>query len=164
MAVSDWSPQVWVTIYAAIVSTSAFVLSATQWLLSGPRVRISLIPDGIVIGGGPEYDEKNIVIVNVVNRGGVPILITGLHVFEIPSWWWRLRRRRKAAFVIPNPQLKGYPPNVPSELKPAQRWTGRIAERPDIIKDLHTGTFYAAVFTSHYEHPYLIRIPKRKSV
>ena len=162
MALNDWTPQTWVAIYAAIVSTSALLLSTIQWFLSGPRLRLSLIPDGMVIAGDPQFDDKDIIIVNVVNCGNIPVLVTGLHVMEIPSLWWRIRHRRKSAFVVTNPQLKGYPSNVPTELKPAQRWTGRIADWPDKIADLHTGTFYAALFVSHYERPYLIRIPKRK--
>jgi hypothetical protein len=118
-----------------------------------------LIPDGMTIGAGPDFDEKDLVIVNVVNRGGIPVLITNLTLHEMPTFWDRLRRRTKRAFVVPNPQLKGYPPNVPSELKPAQQWTGAIRRRTDTI-DLHTGAIYVGVSISYYPHPYLRKIPK----
>ena len=49
------------------------------------------------------------------------------------SWWQLWRVRPKASYAIANPQLKGYPPNIPSSLEPSRRWTGAIRQRPDVI-------------------------------
>jgi hypothetical protein len=60
-------PKTWIAIYAAIVATSALFLNIRTWFEVQPRLRIRLIPDGLVIGGGPEHDEKDLIIVNVTN-------------------------------------------------------------------------------------------------
>jgi hypothetical protein len=96
-------------------------------------------------------------------------------LFEIPSWWrlllfqvtssrWcRWKMYPKTNYVISNPQLKGYPPNVPSDLEPSKRWTGAIRPRPDLIHDLHTGHFHTGIYASNRDRPYLVRIPKRRN-
>jgi hypothetical protein len=71
-----------------------------------------------------------------------------------------IRRRSTRSFIIPNPQLKGYPPNIPFDLAPSKSWTGVIRKRQDYIADLHMGTFYAAVYASHRDKPYMKIIPK----
>jgi hypothetical protein len=157
-------PKTWVAIYAAIVATSALLLNLKTWIESGPRLKINLIPDGMTIGGGEEFDEKDLVIVNVTNRGKIPILITNLTLWEMPTWWSRRRRRPTRTMVVTNPQLKGYPRNVPSELAPAHIWTGVVRSRPDVVPNLRDGKFYVGVSTSYHDRPFLVHIPavKRK--
>jgi hypothetical protein len=122
-------PETWVSIYAAIVGTSAFLLNLKSWLDSGVRLTMSMIADGVVIGGDPRFEEKDIVIVSVTNRGDAPTMITHLVLLELPTWWRRIRRRPTRTFIVPNPQLKGYPPNIPGELAPGKIWTGVIRKR-----------------------------------
>ena len=64
--------------------------------------------------------------------------------------------------MIANPQLKGYPPNIPADLEPNKKWTGIVRRRQDYIADLHTGNFYVAVHATHRDKPYYKRIPKLK--
>jgi hypothetical protein len=123
---------------------------------------MSMIADGVVIGGDPRFEEKDIVIVSVTNRGDAPTMITHLVLLELPTWWRRIRRRPTRTFIVPNPQLKGYPPNIPGELAPGKIWTGVIRKRQDYISDLHTGRFYVGVYGSHRDKPYLRQIPKAK--
>jgi hypothetical protein len=126
------------------------------------KLKVDLIPDGMTIGAGPEFDENDIVIVNVTNRGDAATMITNLVLLEMPSWWayWQLRPTK--SYMIANPQLKGYPPNVPYDLQSAKTWTGAIRRRPDIIPNLQTGNFYVGVYASHRDRPYLKRIPEKK--
>jgi hypothetical protein len=141
-------PETWVSIYAAIVGTSAFLLNLKSWLDSGVRLTMSMIADGVVIGGDPRFEEKDIVIVSVTNRGDAPTMITHLVLLELPTWWRRIRRRPT--------------PNIPGELAPGKIWTGVIRKRQDYISDLHTGRFYVGVYGSHRDKPYLRQIPKAK--
>jgi hypothetical protein len=152
--------KTWVALYAAIVATSALLLNLRTWIESGPRLKINLIPDGMIIGGGPEFDEKDIVIVNVTNRGRTPVLITNLLLWEMPTWTARWRRRPTRAFVVANTSLKGSPPNIPSLLEPARIRTGVARRSPDVIPDLHNGNFYLGVCTSHTDKPIFRRIRK----
>jgi hypothetical protein len=115
----------------------------------------------MILSGDPEFDEMDLIIINVINRGNVPVLITNLIIYEMPTWWARLRNRPTRTFVVSNPEIKGYPRNVPSELKTAERWTGVIREHPDNVADWRTGTFYAGVSISHKDKPFLVRIPRK---
>jgi hypothetical protein len=158
-----WKPETWIAIYAAVIGTSAFMLNLKSWLDSGPKLRINLMLDSMTIGN-PALDEKNLVLVSVTNRGGSPTMVINLCLFEIPGWWRWLLNRPSKFYVITNPQLKGYPPNVPSDLEPAKKWTGAIRQRPDVIPSLYTGNFYVAVYASHRDRPYLKRIRKKKDL
>lgn len=154
--------DIWVSIYAAIIGTSAFMLNLKNWFDSGVKLKMNLIPDGLIIGGSPEFDEKDLIIVNVTNRGDAPTMITNLALLEMTTLWERWRLRPRKSYIVPNPQLKGYPPNIPFDLEPAKKWTGVVRKRTDVIPNLHTGTFYIGVYASHRDRPYLSVIPKAK--
>jgi hypothetical protein len=154
-------PETWIAIYAAIVATSALLLNFRNWLDARPRLHLSLIPDGLVIGGDPRFEERNIVILTVTNRGREATMITNMVLFKMDTRWRRWRKRPSQTYVIPNPQLKGYPENIPADLEPAKKWTGVIRERLDIIPDIHNGTYFTGVYASHRDKPYLAQIPKR---
>lgn len=162
-------PEVWVAIYAAVVGSCALLLNFKTWLDSGVKLKLSLISNGIVIGGDEQFDERDLVIVTVINRGDEPTMITSLCFFEIPSWWRRIRFRPIKSYVVTNPQLKGYPPNVPSELAPSKSWRGVIRKRADDLPldlrapNLETGNFYVGVYTTNRDRPYLIHIPMARS-
>ena len=160
---ADWKPETVIAIYAAIISTVAIAVQVRNYFASGVRLHLSLIPDGLTIGAGPEIDENDLVILTVTNRGTAPTMITSMVLLEFPSYWQRLRLRPKKSAMIPNPQLKGYPPNTPSELFPAKNWTGVIRKKGPNVPDLATGTYYAGVYVSTRNRPYLRRIPKPKS-
>jgi hypothetical protein len=155
-------PEAWIAIYAAVVATSALLLNFRSWFEAGPRLHLSLMIDGMTIGGGPDLDEENLIILTVTNRGREPTMIVNMVLFKMESWYQRWAIRPLKNYVIPNPQLKGYPPNVPSDLDPSKKWTGAIRQRPDILPDIHNGTYYVGVYTSHRNRPYLKLIPKRK--
>lgn len=84
--------ETWVAIYAAVIGTSAFFLNLKSWWDSGPKLKLSLIPDGVIIGGGSELDERDLIILYVTNRGGSATVITTMVLWEMTSWWqlWRL--------------------------------------------------------------------------
>lgn len=155
--------EAWIAIYAAIVATSALLLNFRTWLDSRPRLRLSLMADGMVLGGGPRFDEKDLLILNVVNRGREPTVIENMVLFEMKNWWRRWRMRPTKSYVIPEPQLKGYPANVPGEIEPAKKWTGAIRKGPKMLVPVHDGKHYVGVYASHRDRPYLIRIPEPQS-
>jgi hypothetical protein len=101
------------TAYAAVVATLAFGLEIRRWLKEAPRLDVSLVPDGVVIGGDPSDDADNLMIVNVVNRGGASTKLENLFVFEFESDLSRWRRRPKRSFIVANPQLTGYRQTFP---------------------------------------------------
>jgi hypothetical protein len=153
-------PEGLVAIYAAIIGTSAFLLNLKAWFDSGVKLKLSLMPDGMTIGAGPEFDERDLILLTVTNRGNSPTVITNMILFEITSPWRRWRVRPNKSYEITHPQLKGYPQNIPSNLEPSKRWTGAIRKREDIAFNLHDGHHYTGIYASHRDRPYLIRIPK----
>jgi hypothetical protein len=155
-------PETWIAIYAAIVGTGALLLNFKNWLDSGARLFVTMIPQGMVIGGGPEVDEKGLIIINVTNRGAATTMITGLTLHEFPTLISRWRDRPTKSYVVANPQLLGRPPNVPSDIEQNKSWTGIIRERLDLIPALRSGTVYVGVHASHRIKPYMLRIPKPK--
>ena len=160
----EWhDPKTWVALYAAIVATTALLLNIRTWIEAGPRLKVNVIPDGMVIGGDAQFDETDIIIVNVTNRGRTPVLITNLLLWEMPTRYARWRRRPTRTFVVSNTSLKGYPPNIPSLLEPARVWIGVARRSQDIIPDLHDGNFYIGVCTSYRDKPILLRIRKPKA-
>jgi hypothetical protein len=161
MALSDWKPDTsWIALYAAIVATSAFFLNLKSWFESGVRLRLSVISDGMIIGGDPAHDERDLVILTVVNRGDAPTMITTMVVLEINSWYQLWRVRPAAAYMIPNPQPRGHPCNVPADLDPGKKWTGFVRNRQDEPKrvDFRDGWHYVGVYTTARNRPYLKRI------
>ena len=154
--------EAWIAIYAAVVATSALLLNFKTWLDSGVKLKLSVIPDGVVIGGGPKFDEKDLVILTVMNRGDATTMITSMVIFEINSWRQLWRVRPAKSYVVTNPQLLGYPPNLPSDLEPGKKWTGAIRKRDDVIHNLRDGWHYTGIYTTTRNRPYLVRIPKEK--
>ena len=122
-------PEAWVAIYAAIIGTSAFLLNVKAWFDSGVKLKLNVIADGVTIGAGPEFDERDLIVLTVTNRGDASTVITNMILFEIASPWQRWRVKPTKSYVITNPQPKGYPRNVPSDLEPSKRWTGSIRKR-----------------------------------
>ncbi|MBS4082945.1 MAG: hypothetical protein KGZ73_05295 [Rhizobiales bacterium] len=154
-------PEAWIAIYAAIVATSALLLNFRNWLDSRPKLHLSLMVDGMTIGGGAGTDEKNLLILTVTNRGKETTVITHMVVFQMESWYQRWRIRPLKSYLIPNPQLKGYPHNIPSDVEPYKKWIGAIRDRQDIFAQLYNGTYYVGVYASHRDRPYLKLIPQR---
>jgi len=155
-------PEAWIAIYAAVVATSALLLNFKTWLDSGVKLKLSVVPDGMIVGGGPEFDEKNLVILNVSNRGDATTTVTSMVIFEVNSRYQLWRIRPAKSYVVTNPQLLGYPHNLPSELESGKKWTGVIRQRSDVIPDIRDGWHYTGIYTTTRDRPYLIRIPKAK--
>ena len=99
-------------------------------------------------------------IVHVVNRGGTSTTMENLFLHEYEGRWSRWRRRAKRSFIVPAPQLKGYPPNLPSLLEPNQRWTG-IVNKGLLTFDPQTGDFYVGIGASHTKREALKHIPRK---
>jgi hypothetical protein len=148
-----------------IVSIASLVLSILVWREQRPRLRLSVMSDAVIISDNENLDENNLVILTVTNRGKEPTLLTAFMVYKMSSWWRRIFKKPDKEFYIPNPQPLGGPRNIPYELKPAHIWRGIYRRRVDIIENIHDGTYYIGVETSHRDKPYLklVRKPKDTS-
>lgn len=154
----EWKPEVYVAVYAACVSTGALLIQFRNWLTTGPRIRCTVIPDGMIIGGDPQFDERDLVIVNATNVGSADTMITNLGIEKRWPSYYFWRRRPIASYVVPQPQLRGYPPNVPQLLAPSHIWTGAIRDRPDVTGNIRDGDHYVCLYVSTRRRPYRKRI------
>lgn len=152
----------WITGYAAIVATGALFLEVRRWFESGPRIYVKASPNMIMLDGSKQI--SGLLMVNVVNRGDTPTTITHFGLVEYSNVWARLVDRQSHSFLILHPQPEGNPPIIPAVLRPGERWMGMAHPRPDVTGDIQTGTFWAAIYTTDRDKPYLARIPMPKSV
>jgi hypothetical protein len=147
------------TAYAAVVATLALGLEVRRWLKEKPKLDITLMPAVLATLGGSESDENDsLLVVNVVNLGGATTTIESLSLVEFTTFGRRWLRKPNRSFIVPQPQPKGYPINVPSELRPNQRWTGIVSKRSTPV-EFDTGIFYAQIAASHSKRTTLKRIP-----
>ncbi|MGX9431789.1 hypothetical protein [Bradyrhizobium sp. LeoA1S1] len=155
-------PENWIAIYAAIVGTAAFVLNFRTWFEKRVRLNLSLMPNAVLIGGCRQKDEKGLMVVTVVNRGGQTTTLTNLAVLRFDSLWKRWRISPSKSYVIANPQVGGTG-TIPFELDPGKKWMGAAHSRPDVVPDILDGKYYFAIYATHRDRPYLIQIPKPRS-
>jgi len=88
--------------------------------------------------------------------------LENLFLYEYGSRWsryhrWPWRRRPKRTMLVANPQMIGYPPNLPSQLDPNRRWTGIVRKRFDV----QTGDFWVGIGASHTKRLVFKHIPRK---
>jgi hypothetical protein len=125
------------------------------------KLKLSVIPDGVILGGDPQFDEQDLVILNVINRGRTPTIVSNFLLFEYENKWRLWRNQPTNTYVIRNPQLKGYPSNVPVDLEPSQKWIGVLRRRPDMKVNPNDGKHYIGIAATNRDRPYMILIPPK---
>ena len=72
----------WCSVLALIISSGGFALQYRNWFMSGPRLRISIMGDAMVI---PDDGEGPRAAITVINRGTEPTVITHMVVYAFAS-------------------------------------------------------------------------------
>jgi hypothetical protein len=62
----------WISVIALTISTGGFVLQARSWLISGPRLRLSIVADAVSV---PSDDKKGSVAL-------VPLVLARVDTLE----------------------------------------------------------------------------------
>ncbi len=152
-----------ISIYAAIVSTSALLLNFKNWFDSGVKLKLSLMDNAKMFGGGSSKKSPDGQIVLIVtNQGSAATTITHMVMLEFPSLFRRLRIRPERTAIVPSPQLPGYPSNIPGELAPAHQWFGMSNDPALTYPDARNGKFYLGIYSTNRDRPYLVKIPAAK--
>jgi hypothetical protein len=138
-------PENWIAIYAAIVGTAAFILNFRSWFEKRVRLNLSLMTDAVLMGGSRQEDEKGLMAVTVINRGGQTTTLTHLVVLRFDRPWKRWRVKPSKSYIIPNPQVGGTG-TIPFELEPGKKWMGVARSRPDVISDVRDGKYYFGIY------------------
>ena len=153
------SAEAWVAGYAAIVATGALALEIRRWFEAGPKISIRANPNMTLLDGMGHKKER-ILTVNATNRGDAATTITHLTVEEFPTVWARLRNKPSQSFVVPDPRIDGAGNGLPYVLPPGQQWTGLAGDPSETIGDIQTGNFWVAIYATHREQPYKVRITR----
>jgi hypothetical protein len=148
MATSEW-----ISLIALIISSGGFALQARGWLMSGPRLHLSVMGDAISF---PHDDNKPKLALTVINRGDAPTVITHMIAYVYKSIWHRLRHRSEYAGVINSP-------NIPAPLALNQNWVGLMLYDRRTTEGRARGRLYVGIIASHANREFLIRVaPKRE--
>jgi hypothetical protein len=138
----------------AFTGSAALLWDVFKWLKTGPRVRVSAIPNMVSTGEGNAYQGKN-VIIEVVNTGDSKTTITHLAGYHYDSWFKPIFRFKPTTqFVVPNP----IPGRLPCELSPGERWVGLIEQTPDLIDMSVNGKLYVGILHSMKRSPVMTRL------
>jgi hypothetical protein len=152
------------SIYAAIVSTSALLLNFKNWFDSGVKLKLSLMDNAKMFGDGASTSSPDGQIALIVtNQGTATTTITHMVMLEFPSLYRRLRMRPGRTALVPSPQLPGYPSNIPGELAAAKQWFGMSNDPALTYPEARNGKFYLGIYATNRERPYLIKIPAAKT-
>jgi hypothetical protein len=153
-----------IAVYAAIVATGAFFLEVRRWMETGPRLRISVTSDMMLIGGDDDEDARY-VMVSVTNIGSSPTTITHMVLGDFENLWSFLRGKRRWATIVPYPNKNMQAPNIPYLLMPGTQWTGlaQLRSDTDLPRRRVNGWAYAGVHCSHRARVYRGWITKGES-
>lgn len=152
----------WVTAYAAIVATGALALEVRRWFETGPRIKLGIQPNMIMVGG-KQAGKDEFVAVTVRNRGTIATTVTTLAMVKYPNRFYRFVRSKGSYFVIPKPTLGGHENSIPYVLEPGQQWVGMIKKTVESIDDFESGTVVIEVYTSDRDRGYRKTIPRNKT-
>ncbi len=137
--------------WGAILATVVFGWDIYKWRTSGPRLRLSIRPNQIVIGDSSR-EGKTYISIWVTNIGDRPTTLQslGFHVFE--KRFHRFRRfRRKAVMsaIFPNPNEQ-FP--LPHKLEPGTQWLG-LMPQSEVAEEAKGRFIEIELGHSHAEHP-----------
>ncbi len=154
-----------VAVYAAVVATGALFLEIRRWFETGPRLRLSITGNAVVMGGGMEHlEDKSFVSVNVTNVGNTPTTLRGMvgehYAYRLPG---RFGTPSKL-FVVPWADLPGFPQTLPISLSPGEIWSGYMDRTDDVDIMVNTGRLFVGVTASHSTKEIVKRVPHDKKV
>lgn len=145
-----------IALYAAIVSTVSLTLSARKWLITGPRLVLSVMPRGKAIGGAGQ-DDNEYVVLTVTNRGDLATTLTTMAAFRYHSIFHRWRRRPFWAAIVANPAITGGQ-NAPYLISPGDRWMGMAKYDDKLLELAKSGKLFIAIHASHSNRPFVKKV------
>ena len=143
----------WISVIALIISSGGFAIQARSWILSGPRLHLSIIADAMLI---PDEEGPRAAL-TVINRGTAPTMLTHMVVYLYRSRWRRFRNKSYLAGVVNSDR-------IPSKVDINGTWNGLMAYNDKTIEGRKQGHLYIGVIASHANGSYLVRVPPAKEV
>jgi hypothetical protein len=132
--------------WGAGIATLVLVWDIFKWKQTGPRLRLSVLPNMNVTGSVPNADPtKTYVLVEVVNIGDKKTELTYLVGLYYKSRLQRIRGKSDQNFAVINP---AFSTKFPCFVVPGERWVGGIEQTQDLEEMSRTGFLYFGVFHS----------------
>jgi len=143
-----------VAIYAAVVSTLFAIWEVVKWWRQGPKLRGSISPNMIMMGGSFK-DDNTYLTFDITNVGTEKTTITGVGLFGFAGWWSWIRKKPSRAAVV-NHSFAPY--TVPSVLNVGERFMSRCIQEREVEQWSRDHWLYAVIWHTFSERPHLIRI------
>ena len=140
--------------WGAAVATLVFLWDVFKWIDSGPKINVSSSSNMSSISDGRALDDLN-VVVEVQNRGNIPVTITHLVGIHYKSFIHRLLGRRSGAFLVTNPAFSDV---FPKMLAPGERWIGGLEQDSEIEQISRSEYLYCGVYHTGGDKPVLSRL------
>lgn len=138
--------------YAAVVATGALFLEVRRWIESGPRLRLGILDQALMIGEVPR-DPKTYISATVTNTGAMPTTLRMMGLELYSSRWKWLRRKPTGNAVVTRPGAKTGQ-ELPFFLAPGSQWMG-LATRDEGIERMlkENWAVYVCIYASHTARP-----------
>ena len=143
MAASDW-----LSVIALIISSGGLGIQLRNWLVSKPRLYLSVIGEALTI---PDDGRGERAALTVINRGGEPTMLTHMIAFTYDSHWKRFRNKPTVTGIVNSPQ-------IPARLDVNAMWMGTMFYNDKVRKAMMEGKLYLGVIASHSNKNFLIRV------
>ena len=134
-----------IALYGALISTLVFIWDIYKWKNSGPKI-IGSIQANMIGINTPEYENDNLVLVNISNIGDKTTTITNLSLYYFKSHLLRFLKKPKKNMWIGNPSPSQ---PIPYILKPGSQWSGIFRQTDDILNFSKDGILICSVHFSH---------------
>jgi hypothetical protein len=83
LLVGQMKPETLVAIYAAIVGTGALLLNFKSWFDFGVKLKLSVILEGTILSADAAFNEEDLIILYVMNRGDASTKITSMIILNL---------------------------------------------------------------------------------
>lgn len=145
-----------IALYAAVVSTVSLTLSARKWLITGPRLTLTVISRAKLFGGAAKNDNEYLTL-TVTNRGDLATTLTTMAVFQYRSRLHRWRRKSFWAAIVPNPGVTGGP-GAPYLIASGDRWMGMAKYDDGLLALAKSGKLFVAIHATHSNRPLVRKV------
>ena len=133
--------------WGAGVATLLLLWDIYKWVTLGPRLRMVVQGDMLVMGDPARKGEK-FVTVRVTNRGNQSTTLTNLCLAHFSSTFKKWLRRKSQSFVVTLPAHQ-----IPHTLKPGGIWDGQVIQDEEIESLARDGYLEVELYHSHSRRP-----------
>lgn len=149
-----------VSVYAALVATSALCWQFFTWLRTGARLRLKVAPNMIMAGGHPLIrDGECFLFVEATNVGAQTTTVTHVLLMSYSNAFRLLVGRPSEQFFVKAEGGAGWH-GVPHELEPGKRFVTFVLQAPEVVTLSKETYLFAEVVHSMSKRPARCRVRK----